>query len=281
MKAFLGIGLLGNGFVQAMLRHGLQVQVWNRTASRAKDLEQYGAKAFENILDAVHGADAIHICVKDDAAVDEVLAKAEKGFQKGTVIIDHSTTTVEGAIERTKKWKEKGFPYQHAPVLMGPQNALDSTGMMLVSGDQDLIKRLEPELSKMTGKLVNMGDKAGKAAAMKLTSNLFLIGLNGAVADTVAFGNSLGISTQELIQHFSQWNPAHSVVSRMKKMTDSSLPDPSWTLEMARKDAGLFLLEAKNQNIHLSVIPGIASVMDKKIKEGHSKEDWSVIGRMN
>lgn len=30
----------------------------------------------------------------------------------------------------------------------------------------------------MTGKLVNFGEEAGKAAAMKLTGNLFLVGLS-------------------------------------------------------------------------------------------------------
>ena len=47
MKAFLGIGLLGNGFVRAMLKKSDKVQVWNRTASKAKELEEYGAKAFD------------------------------------------------------------------------------------------------------------------------------------------------------------------------------------------------------------------------------------------
>ena len=46
MKAFLGMGLLGSNFVKAMLQKGETVQVWNRTASKAKVLEASGAKAF-------------------------------------------------------------------------------------------------------------------------------------------------------------------------------------------------------------------------------------------
>ena len=280
MKAFLGIGLLGNGFVRAMISKGEQVQVWNRTASKAKELEQYGAKAFQNIEDAVKNADMIHLALKDDATVDDALAKAEAGLKPGAVIADHTTTSVEGAKKRTEEWRTKGFYYQHAPVFMGPANALASTGHMLVSGDQALIKKIESELAAMTGKLVNFGEEMGKAAAIKLTGNLFLVGLNGALADTIAFSHSLGISTSELSQLFSQWNPGESVPARLKRMTGKDFSDPSWRLEMARKDTGLFLTEAERKGVSLHAIPGIASLMDKWIKNGHGKEDWTIIGKV-
>src|SRR5215831_19448475 len=146
MKAFLGMGLLGSNFVRAMRKRGEDVQVWNRTASKAKELEQYGAKAFNDVADAVKGAETIHLTLKDDGTVDEVLQAASSGLMKGAVIIDHTTTSQEGAIRRTKQWKEKGFFYQHAPVFMGPINALESTGVMLLSGDEELIRKIEPEL---------------------------------------------------------------------------------------------------------------------------------------
>ena len=52
------MGLLGSNFVRAMLQKGDAVQVWNRTAARAKAMEIFGAKAFENSYEAVQGANA-------------------------------------------------------------------------------------------------------------------------------------------------------------------------------------------------------------------------------
>ncbi|MEP6682396.1 MAG: NAD(P)-binding domain-containing protein, partial [Parafilimonas sp.] len=174
IKAFLGMGLLGSNFVKAMLKKGDTVQVWNRTASKAKALEEFGAKAFDNVEDAVQNADIIHVTLKEDATVNEVLSKASKGFKQNTVIIDHTTTSVKGAIERTAEWKSKSFTYLHAPVFMGPQNAFESSGFMMVSGDQSIIEKHETGLSKMTGKLLNFGEQEGKAAGIKLSGNLFL-----------------------------------------------------------------------------------------------------------
>jgi 3-hydroxyisobutyrate dehydrogenase len=281
MKAFLGPGLLGHGFVRAMISKGEQVQVWNRTASKAKELEQYGARAFEDISKAVSNADVIHLALKDDASVDEALKKSEPGFKQQAIIVDHTTTSVEGAKRRTAEWQSKGFLYQHAPVFMGPQNALESTGYMLVSGNRELIKKLEPQLSALTGKLINFGEEAGKAAAMKLTGNLFLVAFTAGIADTLSFAHALNISVSELLQLFDTWNPGSSLPARLKRMTADNFSDASWRLDMARKDTGLFIREAANKNVHLKVIPAVAALMDEWIQKGHGKDDWSIIGKVD
>jgi len=281
MKAFLGMGLLGSNFVKAMRKKGDEVQVWNRTASRAKALESDGAKAFESVADAVKNADIVHITVRDDESVDEVLKNAEAGLKPGALIIDHTTTSVEGAITRTKTWKAKGFTYLHAPVFMGPPNALESTGYMLVSGDQEVIKKAESELSKMTGKLLNLGATEGKAAGMKLAGNLFLQVMTVGISDMLALAKGLGISGDEVQGLFSEWNPAAAMPARLKRILSGNFEQPSWELVMARKDSGLMIAEAEKHNAHLTAIPAIAAEMDKWIEKGYGSQDWSVIAKDN
>ena len=86
MKAFLGTGLLGAGFTRALISRGEQVQVWNRTFSKAKELEQYGAKAYEDASGAVRNASIVHVALKDDATVDDALKAAAPGLQPGAII---------------------------------------------------------------------------------------------------------------------------------------------------------------------------------------------------
>ena len=279
MKAFLGMGLLGSNFVKAMLQKGDTVNVWNRTAAKAKALEAQGAKAFSTAAEAVHEADVIHVTLKDDATVDEVLQAATKGFKAGAIIIDHTTTSAKGAIERTASWKSRGFTYLHAPVFMGPQNALESTGYMLVSGDQAVIEKLSPELSKLTGKLINLGSEEGKAAGMKLTGNLFLISLTAGLSDALTLAKVHGIAANEVLDLFNNWNPGAMIPARLKKITEGKFDEPSWELNMARKDAGLMISAAKEAATPLTVIPAIAAVMDQWIAKGHGNDDWSVIAK--
>ena len=279
MVAFLGMGLLGSNFVRAMINKGEQVQVWNRTASKAAALEQYGAKACTEVADAVKGAQRIHVTLKDDATVDEVLSKASAGFSPGAVIIDHTTTSAPGAVQRTRAWKEKGFTYLHAPVFMGPSNALDSTGFMLVSGDPAIVSQLEPVLSAMTGKLLHFGTEPGKAAAMKLTGNAFLVAFTAGIADTLSLAKALHVPVSDLFTLFDSWNPGAMLPARLKRMTSGNYDQPSWELNMARKDTGLFMAAAQEGGTNLVVMPAIAAEMDRWIEQGFGNSDWTVIGK--
>jgi len=279
MKAFLGMGLLGSNFVKAFLKKGEQVQVWNRTLAKATALESFGAKAFASSADAVRGADIIHLTLKDDASVDEVLAAASAGFGRKVTIVDHTTTSAQGAINRTKAWKDRGHVYLHAPVFMGPSNALDSTGTMLVSGDQAIIQQLQPELEKMTGKLMNLGAQEGKAAGMKLIGNLFLLTLTAGIADTLALAKALNISIVDTSTLFDSFNPGASMPARLKRIATGKFDEPSWELMMARKDAGLMMEAAASAQVSLAVIPTIAKEMDAWIDKGFGNSDWSIIAK--
>ncbi|HEV9037282.1 MAG TPA: NAD(P)-dependent oxidoreductase [Puia sp.] len=279
MKAFLGMGLLGANFVQAMLAKGDQVRVWSRTASKAAQLEKFGAKAFQNITEAVAGADIVHLTLVDDATVDEVLEAARPGLKPGAIIVDHTTTSVIGAVDRTKIWRQLGFPYQHAPVFMGPSNALESTGTMLVSGDQSLIESLGPQLSPMTGKLLNFGAEPGRAAGMKLLGNLFLVSFTAGIADTLGLAKALHIPVSDISALFDTWNPGAMLPGRLKRVATGDFTQPSWMLSMARKDTRLMLEAAERGGVDLSVIPAIADQMDHWIGEGHGNDDWTVIAK--
>lgn len=279
MKAFLGMGLLGSNFVKAMLKKGDEVQVWNRTASKAEALTSFGAKVFATPAEAVKDADIVHIVVKDDAAVNEVLSAAQQGLKQGAIIIDHTTTSAEGAKQRGQSWKEKGFSYLHAPVFMGPSNALESSGYMLVSGDQQVIRKVENDLKKMTGSLLNLGDTEGKAAALKLAGNLFLLTLTTGLSDALAILKAQNVEGNELLDLFSQWNPGAGAPARLKKMLENNHSSPSWELNMARKDAGLMLSAAEKANTKLTLIPSIASLMDEWISKGHAHDDWTIISK--
>lgn len=276
MKLFIGTGLLGSGFVKAMLGRGDKVRVWNRTIAKAEPLAMEGAEVCADLKEAVQGIRQIHICLKDDASVNEVLNKAENSIAAGTVIVDHTTTSVDGAVERTQYWKDKEITYQHAPVLMGPTNALNATGSMLISGDQAVIKQLTPELSKMTGELINFGDKVGKAAGMKLIGNQFLMAINAGIGDSLELIRSIGFSSEDVVKLYEHWDPGAVARGSLKKILGDRFQHPTWELVMARKDAGLMLKEAKKGGEHLNLIPTIAEKMDRWIEKGHGQDDWTV-----
>jgi 3-hydroxyisobutyrate dehydrogenase len=279
MIAFFGMGLLGSNFVRALRRRGEEVRVWNRTASRARALEEVGAKAFDDPAEAARGADRIHLTLSDDAAVDAVLDQARSGIAKGALILDHTTTSSTSVPARVAQWDALGIPFVHAPVFMGPQNALEGTGMILVSGETARVERARPLLAPMTGKVVSFGPKPETAAAFKLLGNLHLMFLTAGLADMLALAKALGVAPTEAATLFDHFNPGTSVAARLARMTDAAFANPSWELSMARKDARIMVEEAARADVPLAVLPAIAARMDALIAEGHGGDDWTILGK--
>lgn len=277
MITILGTGLLGTGFARALLAKGQQVSVWNRSPARALALAADGARVAASPADAVRNADRIHVVVSDDAAVDSVLAAAN--LPTGALVIDHSTTSPGGALTRTSTWAARGVTYQHAPVFMGPQNARESTGIMLVSGDRATVARVTPMLAPMTGKLVDLGARVDAAAAMKLVGNLLLMAITAGFTDMLALGKAMGTSPADIANLLSHFNPGAALPARWKRMTDADYANPSWELAMARKDARLMIEETDRAGLALTMLPHLVALMDTRIAEGHGHADWTVVGK--
>jgi len=279
MIAFFGMGLLGSSFVRALRRRGEEVHVWNRTAAKAHALEKEGAVAFDDPAGAARGARRIHLTLSDDAAVDEVLERARPGFAPGVALVDHTTTSATGTAARAKRWAERGVLFQHAPLFMGPQQALESSGLMLASGDRARFDALAPELSKMTADLLYLGPQPERAAGFKLLGNLFLIHLTTGLAEMLSLAKALGIPPSEAASIFDSFNPGQTIQARVKRILDADFAHPSWELSMARKDARLMMDEAQRAQVLLAVLPAIAQQMDRFIARGHGGDDWTVIAK--
>jgi len=279
MIAWLGTGMLGANFVRALRKRGQEVRVWNRTAERARALVVDGATAHEDVADAVRGAARVHLTLSDDAAVDEVLERARPGLASDVVLVDHTTTSPSGTRARAARWQERGVAFQHAPVFMAPANALQSSGVMLASGDRRRFEALAPELRTMTGNLVYMGPEVDRAASYKLLGNLFLMFLTTGLADMFALAKALGISAEQAMTLFDAFNPAQTIGGRAKRMMEKDFAHPSWELVMARKDARLMIEEAASGGVPLAIIPAIAAEMDRWIGRGHAHDDWTVVAK--
>jgi 3-hydroxyisobutyrate dehydrogenase len=162
---------------------------------------------------------------------------------------------------------------------MGPQNALESTGIMLVSGDKARFDALSPALEKMTGKLVYLGAEPERAAAFKLFGNMFLMFMTTGVVEVLAFAKAIGVKPEEAAALFDAFNPGQTLAVRVKRILEADFANPSWELSMARKDARIMIEEAARHDAALPVMPSIAALMDRWIERGHGKDDWTVMAK--
>ncbi len=272
--AFYGAGMLGSGFVQALCERGVPVRVWNRTFEKARALEKFGAVAVSDAAEAARGVSRVHLCLRSDDAVDETLRAALPGIAPDTPVIDHTTVLPTGIAQRIETLREHGIPFIHAPVFMGPPNAAQATGLMLVSGDRALFERMRPALEKMTGKVWYLGDRVDKAAIFKLMGNAMILAIIGGLGDMFAIASANGLSRSEAYTLFENYDPSAQISGRGKRMSQSDY-DPTWTLEMAHKDANLMLASASE--LPLPVISAVERALHDAIERGFGSKDLAAV----
>lgn len=278
--AFFGTGLMGSGFVRRLRANGHDVNVWNRSADKARRLEAEGAKAFTDPAAALAGVERIHLSLSDDASVDAVLEPIADAVPPNAWIVDHTTTAVRPTAERAARWEARQRTFVHAPVFMGPANAAEGTGLMLLAARQDRHDALLPELQRMTGTVVHVGESPERAAAFKLFGNLTLIGINGILADINRLAHAVGIGTADAFSLFKHFNPGQSLPARAARVESADVTSPSFELSMARKDLRLMMEEAERGGMQLYVVPAVAALYDAAIARGEGALDSAAAARL-
>jgi len=274
--AFIGTVLLGSGMAEAAAKRGNDVTAWNRTPAKVRALEAFGVTAATTPADAVRGAERVHLVLKDDEVVDELIAAFRPDLAPNATIIDHTTTRPDLTAARAARLSGDGIRYLHCPVFMGPAAARANQGIVMASGPQHIYDDMKSELGRMGSRVEYLGERPDLAAVYKLCGNAFIIGIAALVADVFAIAGGNGIAPNEALRMLDFFNPSAIIAGRGKTMAAGSYA-PSFELTMARKDVRL-MIEAAGATEMIS-LPAIAARMDALIAQGHGADDLGVIGK--
>lgn len=274
--AFLGTGLLGGAFVEAALGRGESVTIWNRTAAKTQPLAALGARVAATPAEAIRDAARIHLVLRDDDTVDDVVSQLRPGLSAGAIILDHTTTQPARTAARARALAAEGVRYLHCPVFIGPAMARQAQGTIMASGPRAWFDEVQPALARQAARVEYLGERPDAAAVYKLCGNTLIVGISGTVADMLAVAVGGGVPASEALHLFDFFDPSRIIAVRGRNMAAGDFT-PSFELTMARKDVRLMLETAGA--IPLSVLPGLAERMDALIADGEGAQDLAVLGR--
>jgi 3-hydroxyisobutyrate dehydrogenase-like beta-hydroxyacid dehydrogenase len=272
--AFLGTGLLGGALAEAAAKRGDRVTVWNRTTNKARALERFGIEVADTPADAVRHVERVHLVLKDDAVVEEVIESLRPGLSGDSIIVDHTTTQPARTATRATRLDADAVHYIHCPVFIGPAAARAGTGTILASGPRALFDRVHKPLARMAQRVEYFGERPDLAAVYKLCGNAMIVGVSALAADVFAVAAGAGIPAADAIRIRDILNPP-ILSARAESMVAHEFP-PGFELTMARKDVRLMLETAGTRPI--AALAAIASRMDALIADGHGAEDLAVMG---
>ncbi|HET9030469.1 MAG TPA: hypothetical protein VFN49_09840, partial [Candidatus Aquilonibacter sp.] len=175
---------------------------------------------------------------------------------------------------RAQRLNAAGYPFMHAPVFMGPPQALSGQGTMLASGPRDLFDRLDPQLAKLASKRQYLGERVDAAAIYKLMGNLMILATVGGLADMFALAESNGLSRADAYKLFEFYSPQGQIDGRGKRMAHGEY-EAAWTADMALKDATLMLGSVDGRQ--LPVVDAVARELRATIGSGDAALDLAAI----
>ena len=122
---------------------------------------------------------------------------------------------------------------------------------------------------------VELGDEPGAWTRMKLVLNTWLLALIEGLAESIALAERLGVDPRRFLE-IIDGGPLGPPYAKMKgtMMIERSY-EPSFSLALAAKDAGLALAAAAAAGLELPALRAIRAQLEKAVEQGHGDADMA------
>lgn len=277
--AVLGTGIMGAAMARNLLAAGMDVRVWNRTRERAEPLAEDGARVAGSPSEAADGAGFLLTMLSDADAVEGAVGDGVfAALAEDAVWVQTSTVGIEGNERLAKLAADNGVAYVDAPVLGTKQPAEQGQLVVLASGPEEVREKCEPLFDAIGSETFWLGE-GGAGTRLKLVVNNWIVGLLGVLAETVAFARAVGVEPARFLEVIEggPLGPPYAQI-KGKMMIEEDFPT-SFSMDLARKDAGLVLDAAEARGLRLAIAEDVAVRFDEAIGAGHGEEDVAAIYR--
>jgi len=195
--AFLGLGHMGGPMSKNLVAAGHTVRGYDPVPAAVDAAKTNGVEVFDSGAAAVSGADAVITMLPNGDLVRRCYGEILPAVGEGTLFIDSSTISVDDAREVHALAGSHGVAQLDAPVSGGVKGAVAGTLAFMVGGESDVVRRAEPILEPMAGKIIHCGD-AGAGQAAKVCNNMVLAVHQIVIGEAFVLAEKLGLSAQSL-----------------------------------------------------------------------------------
>jgi len=175
---FVGLGVMGQPMALNLARGGVDLVVWNRTATRCDPVVAQGATMAATPAEVFATTPATVVMLSDEAAVDTVLERVRRGFarmvnDRTVIMMGTNAPAYSQALESDVI--AAGGTYVEAPVSgsRGPAETGDLVAM-LAGRDAGVLDRVRALIVPMVRHAVVCGPVPA-ASATKLVVNAYMI----------------------------------------------------------------------------------------------------------
>jgi 3-hydroxyisobutyrate dehydrogenase-like beta-hydroxyacid dehydrogenase len=279
----IGLGAMGSGLAESLLRAGHEVVVWNRSRAPLEPLRAKGAHAVDAPAGAF-AADAVLTMLANDEAVREVVLGGDllRHADAGTVHVMSATISVALAKELEEVHAKERVALVCAPVLGRPDVAEKGELNVLAAGAPAALAKVRPVLEAIGRKTWMLGEQPHKANVAKLSVNYMIAATIELLAEIFAFTEKSGSDPKvffEMATNTLFAAPAFKTYGGL--ILERNFEPAKFKLELGLKDVRLALAAGEAAEVPLPFASVLRDNFLDAVAHGAADKDWAALSEVS
>ena len=277
---FIGLGNMGQGMADNLLKGGFDLYVFTRTRSKIQAMEAKGAKGTESPADLTRKVDIVLACLPD-VPTSELVFLGDQGVvaaaRPGQVLVDHSTVGPSTSRKIHEAAREKKTFFLDAPISGGPGGAAAGTLVIMVGGDAQAFEEARPVFQAMGETIMHMGP-SGAGSVTKLVNQLLLGAHTLSSCEALLLATKAGVNPEQLVEVLKgAWGFSRMLERNAPYIIRRDFGPSAAPMRNMFKDLGILMQLAEDLNIPLPGAQATTMMFDRAREKGMSLEDITAI----
>lgn len=273
---FIGLGSMGGGMGQCLLRRGFRVHVHARRPEVLPPFVQMGAVAHDSAAALGRSCDIVVLSLSDALAVEAVLFGNDglaQGLKRGTFVIDTSTIAATSAQDIGGRLAAQGVAFVDAPVSGGQAGAEAGTLACMVGGETSHVEACHAVLSTFCQVVTHVGP-LGAGQTVKACNQIAVAAAMLGVADALALARAQGVDPNLMRDVLLQGSARSFPLEKHAPRIIQESFKPGFRARLMRKDLRLALDTARASGTELTAAPIAERLLDAMCNRGRGDWDW-------
>ena len=199
---WIGLGVMGSPMAQRLVEAGYPLVVCARSERTRAVAQRLPASVLPSPRDVAVAAQVVFTMVSTPDDVRDVYL-GEGGLLSqhlpDSILVDMSTSAPDMAREVAAAASKRGAQAIDAPVSGGPSGAREGTLSIMVGGDAEAIRDVQPQLEILGGTIVRQGG-AGSGQGAKLANQVLLAGCMVGICEAFVFAREEGLDERCVLE---------------------------------------------------------------------------------
>ncbi len=271
---FIGLGNVGGKLAGSILRNGFDLTVRDLNPEFVADFVARGASSAETPKELAETCDVVITCLPSPKACSQVMEAEDgvlAGLSEGKIWAEMSTTD-EGEIKRIADLvRAKGAAPIECPVSGGCHRAATGNISIFAGCDRETFDRMLPMLTTLGRRVLHTGE-IGTASVLKVMTNYLATANLLTVSEAMVTMKAAGIDLATTYEAITISSGNSFVAETEGQVILNGGRDISFTMDLVKKDIGLFQKIATDNDVPLEISPLMVDIFDDGIARYGERE---------